>query len=295
MALGKGLGSILEEVGFAYENELKDKDFAEDELGEIIEELDVNKIDPNPYQPRKEFDLERLKELSESIQRYGLLQPVVVVPNGKRWILVAGERRLRAHKLLESPTIRAIIADVDLDNLRMRELALVENIQREDLSPIELAEAYRELIEVHGITHEELANIVYKSRSQITNTLRLLSLSDYARDTLTKGGMTQGHAKVLLTLSEDKQRLVVDSIMGQRLSVRQTEDLVRRIRQKNINTKEFSKNRDRNKSVVDSDIVETINRLIPFPHKITNKGVEIQLSDSNSWEDFIDFLNQRDS
>ncbi len=292
MALGKGLGAILEEVGYAYENELKEKEFSQDDLGEVIQELKVEDIDPNPYQPRKDFDLDRLKELAESIQRYGLLQPVVVIPNGKRWLLVAGERRLRAHKLIEASTIRAIVADVDLDNLRMRELALVENIQREELSPIELAEAYRELIEVHGITHEELAGIVYKSRSQITNTLRLLSLSEYARTALTKGLMSQGHAKVLLSLPEEKQRIIVDTIVGQKLSVRDTEELVRQTREDKTTT-EPSKAKHTSTPSVDPKIAEALENLLPFSYRITRKGVEIRLSDSKSWEKFINFLNQR--
>ena len=291
MALGKGLGAILEEVGQAYENELNEGKLSEEDLGEEVRELPVDAIDPNPYQPRKDFDPRRLEELGESIRRHGLLQPVVVVPNGDRWILVAGERRLRAHKLIGAPTIRTITAEVDLDRLRMRELALVENIQRENLNPIELAEAYRELLEVHGITHEELAAIVHKSRSQITNTLRLLSLSEYARKSLIEGRLSQGHAKVLLPLSEEKQRILVDTIAGRRLSVRETEELVKRTRR---GPKAGKAERTASPGPFEPKLVQRLEALLPFPHRLTRKGLEITLPDAADLKAFIDFLDKKD-
>ena len=291
MALGKGLGAILEEVGQAYETELNEGELSEKELGEEIRDLPVAAIDPNPYQPRKDFDPRRLEELGESIRRHGLLQPVVVIPNGDRWILVAGERRLRAHKLIGAERIRAIVADVDLGHLRMRELALVENIQRENLNPIELAEAYRELLEVHGITHEELAAIVHKSRSQITNTLRLLSLSAYARKALTEGRLSQGHAKVLLALPEAKQRVLVDTIVGRKLSVRETEELVKRTREgKSPRTPE----RPSASREADPKLLRRLEKVLPFPHRLTRKGLEITLPDEASLKAFIDFLDKND-
>jgi ParB family chromosome partitioning protein len=289
MALGKGLGSILEEVGQAYENELSEEKLREEELGEAVRELPLGLIDPNPYQPRKDFDPERLEELAESIRRHGLLQPVVVIPNGERWILVAGERRLRAHKLIEAETIRAIVADVDLDRLRMRELALVENIQREDLNPIELAEAYRELLEVHGITHEELASIVHKSRSQITNTLRLLSLSDYAKKHLVEGRLSQGHAKVLLSLPEEMQRIVVDTIIGQKLSVRETEELVKKRRE---NREKGKSEKAKMSAQPDPKLKARLAALLPFPHRFTRRGIEIDLPDEASLRALIDLLDK---
>ncbi|ADV45711.1 ParB/RepB/Spo0J family partition protein [Nitratifractor salsuginis] len=289
MALGKGLGAILEEVGQAYESELSEEKIREEDLGDAVRELPVEAIEPNPYQPRKSFDPERLNELAESIRRHGLLQPVVVIPNGEGWILVAGERRLRAHKIIGAEKIRAIIADVDLDRLRMRELALVENIQRENLNPVELAEAYRELLEVHGITHEELASIVHKSRSQITNTLRLLSLSDYAKKQLVEGRLSQGHAKILLSLPEEKQRIVVDTILGRKLSVRETEELVK----SNRDRKTEKKSRKREQiGKRDPELEARLARLLPFPHRFTPKGIEIDLPDDAALEALIDLLEK---
>jgi len=175
-ALGRGLGAILDEIEEAYAKDLSDAESPELEAGGAhIEDLDVKNIAPNPYQPRKHFDESSLEELSASIKEHGLLQPIVVVAKEDGYILVAGERRLRAHRLAKLTAIKAIVVPLDIDTIKLRELALIENIQRENLNAIELANSYAELIEVHKITHDELSNIVHKSRSQITNTMRLLN------------------------------------------------------------------------------------------------------------------------
>ncbi len=215
-SLGKGLGSILGEVAQAYEKELPQN-------SEIVE-IDIDDIRKNPFQPRRHFDEESLKELAESIKTHGLLQPIVVIEDIDGFMLIAGERRLRASKMAGLSKIKAIVADIDKS--RYREIALIENIQRENLSALELALSYKELIEEYGITHEELADIVKKSRTHITNTLRLLQLSEYAKAALQQGKISTGHAKVLVGLPESEQKVLVDSIVGQRLSVRETEKLV---------------------------------------------------------------------
>jgi len=291
MALGKGLGAILEEVGQAYESELVGKEAEKNgEWSDEVVELPVERIDPNPFQPRQDFDPERLQELGESIRRHGLLQPVVVIPHGDRWLLVAGERRLRAHKLMEMATIRAIVADVNLDELRMRELALVENIQRENLNPVELAHAYQELLTVHGITHEELARLVHKSRSQITNTLRLLSLSDYAREKLVDQKITQGHAKVLLGLSDKAQRIVVDTIIGRKLSVREAEELAQRTKKGKAARK--SRNEAGNE-LFEKSVLKRLKKILPFRFRTKKKSLEIRFDSPEELESFLDFLTER--
>ena len=217
MALGRGLGELLGEVEAAYDNENTSS-------REGISEIDVNNIVPNPNQPRKIFDAEKLEQLSQSILKHGLLQPVVVIKdNADGFILVSGERRLRAHKLAKIDTIKAIITNYE--ELQLRELALIENIQRDDLNVIELA--YAQLINEHSITHDELSSRVFKSRSQITNTLRLLQLSAYVQQLIANSKITAGHAKIMLGLSEDDQKKVSDSVIGQKLSVRDTEKLVK--------------------------------------------------------------------
>lgn len=231
--MGRGLGAILSETAEAYEQSLSDN-------SALVLELDIDIIKPNPYQPRKTFNAQALKELSESIIEHGLLQPIVVYDNGDGdYVLIAGERRLRASKLAGLSNIKAIVADIDLK--RLRELALIENIQREELNAIELALSYQELLEEYGITHEELSKRINKSRTQITNTLRLLQLSDEVKQLLSEDKISQGHAKMLVTLSENEQKLVADSIIGQKLSVRDTEILIKKMKDKHDSKKKTSK------------------------------------------------------
>ena len=224
MALGRGLGELLGEVEIAYENSTSG-------VNQGIRKIDVSLIQANPNQPRKIFDEEKLQELSESIKEHGLLQPIVVIENSdSTFTLIAGERRLRAHKLAQIEEIKAIV--VNEDELKLRELALIENIQRDDLNIIELAFCYAQLLNEHNITHEELSKKVFKSRTSITNTLRLLQLSAYVQQALASNKISAGHAKIMLGLSSDEQKMVCDSIVGQKLSVRETEKLVKEIKEK---------------------------------------------------------------
>ncbi len=230
--LGRGIGAILEEVESAYANDIKSG-------AETISEIDIDNIKPNPFQPRKKFDEEKLKELSESIKEHGLLQPIVVIKKKNHYVLIAGERRLRASKLAEKGTIRAIIADISLDNLR--ELALMENIQRENLNPIELALSLNELIEKYNVTHDKLAEIVHKSRTYVTNVLRLLNLSEFTQNKISEGLISSGHAKVLVGLEPSEEKKIVNSIINQKLSVREAENLVRDLKGNNLPKKEADK------------------------------------------------------
>ncbi len=219
-ALGRGLGALLSEIEEAYDNELPKKGG--------VEEIAVSKIRPNPYQPRKHFDQESLAELAESIKAHGLLQPIVVKEDLDGYILIAGERRLRASKLAKNKTIKAIV--VSVSDEQMREHALIENIQRDELNVIDLAQAYQELIDIHELTHEQLSQTVHKSRTQITNTLRLLQLGEKGRKALVDGKITAGHAKVVLGLEPNEQAMMIDSIIGQKLSVRDVESMVKKIK-----------------------------------------------------------------
>ena len=287
-ALGKGLGDILSEIGQNYESQFKE--VINDEKSDAISEIEIDLIDPNPYQPRKYFDEEKLQELASSIKQHGLLQPIVVIEHNERYILIAGERRLRASKLANLPTIKAIIAPLELDELRLRELALIENIQRENLNPIELALSYKELLDVHKITHEELASIVNKSRSQITNTLRLLNLSEYAKEALLQNKITQGHAKILVNLSKEEQKIVIDSIIGQKLSVRETEELLKKHKNSKQKIKSVTK-RDK-KFTIPKEKAQIIAQLLPFQIKLKAQSVEILLPCEKELLKFIDFIKK---
>ena len=229
-ALGRGLDALLGEVSEAYENESSTR-------GDVVE-IPLNQLSPNPYQPRKDFSSDSLKELCESIKKDGLIQPITVVEDGlDGYIIVAGERRYRASKLAKLETIKAIVLDISKE--QMQQFALIENIQREDLNPIELARSYKALIELHGITHEELSNVIHKSRAHITNTLRLLQLSAKTQEALVSKKISAGHAKVLVGLDEKNQTLMVNSIIGQKLSVREVEHIIKGIKQNSGGTKEL--------------------------------------------------------
>lgn len=257
MALGRGLSAILEDVENAYDKELN-KD--------LIADIEISKITPNPYQPRKHFDEEALNELSASIEKHGLIQPIIVVKSSNGgYTLIAGERRFRATKLLGRDSIKAIVANLEDQNLR--ELALIENIQRENLSPIELANSYKELIDEYKITQEALANIIKKSRTQITNTLRLLNLDESTKKLIEDGKITQGHAKIIVGLEKNDEKMIVDTIVGQRLNVRDTENLVKRLKSKDQKPANISK--------AEQDYSNGLNLL---KDKIKNIGLDCQIS-----------------
>ncbi len=292
MALGRGLGDILSDVEEAYEKDLNAIDsFALEAQGARVEELNVDIITPNPFQPRKHFDAQALEELSHSIVAHGLLQPIVVIEKEDGYLLIAGERRLRAHKLAKFETIKAIIADVDMDEVKLRELALLENIQRENLNAIELAQSYSELIKVHNITHDELSNIVHKSRSQITNTMRLLTLSPYVQEQVATEKISQGHAKVLVGLDEKKQKIIIDSVMGQKLSVRDAEKMVKT--HKETTAEPVHVPVERPKIVVEdllSKYMETLKENLPFEYDMKKKSLEIHFENGQEVEKFLELI-----
>jgi ParB family chromosome partitioning protein len=260
--LGRGLSSILDDVEDAYR-----KDVEED--ASIVKEIELDKLVPNIHQPRKYFDPTALKELSDSIVKHGLLQPIVVVERDDGYMIIAGERRFRATKLANRKTIDAIVTSYESKNLR--ELALIENIQRENLSPLELAQSYKELIDEYTITQEELSDIIHKSRSQITNTLRLLSLTPYTQDLLNKGKITQGHAKVIVGLDEKTEVMIADTIIGQKLSVRDSEDLIKSIKNRPDDTTPVPKEHKTIENI--KNVVEKLNDLGFNSKKSANKLV----------------------
>ncbi|NPA35171.1 MAG: ParB/RepB/Spo0J family partition protein [Chlorobi bacterium] len=197
-----------------------------------VHNIPIDKIKTNPYQPRTEFDEESIKELAQSIEAVGLIQPLVVrkLPDGT-FQLIAGERRLRALKELGWATAPAYVRDVD-DDINMLELALIENLQREDLNPLEIAITYQRLIEECQYTHEELANRVGKDRSTVTNYIRLLQLEPEIQAALKDGQISMGHARALLGISDKETRLkLLKEVIEKGLSVRQIEELVNRTRQ----------------------------------------------------------------
>ena len=220
--LGRGLGAILEDVEEGYLKSISKK---------VVREIEISKIVTNPFQPRKVFNKKSINELAKSIEKYGLMQPIIVVKDKDKYILVAGERRLRAFKSLGRNRIKAIISDISLNELR--EYALIENIQREDLNAIEIALSLKSLIDEYGFTHEELAKNIGKSRAYISNMLRLLNLPQIAKEKIIQNKITYGHAKVLVGLNEEEIKKSIDKIEKENLSVRATEKFVRDLKKNN--------------------------------------------------------------
>lgn len=215
--LGKGLDALIP-------GEVEDTPAAG------ISTIEVLKILPNPRQPRKVFKSEELSELSESIRENGIIQPLVISPSGQpgEYYLIAGERRLKAAKMAGFDEVPVIIRDVN--ELQQLELALVENVQREDLSPLETAEAYRQLADEFSLSHEEIAKKVGKSRVAVTNTIRLLKLAEKVQKWLLDGDITEGHARALLALpTSEAQTVLAESVIKKGLNVRQTEQLVQKV------------------------------------------------------------------
>jgi len=212
----KGLGKGLEAL-------IGSTNALEDAINSVTE-VGINQVEPNSEQPRKVFDQEKLEALADSIKNHGVVQPIIVRREGSYYKIVAGERRWRAAKLAGLKTIPVIIKDVT--SREVMEIALIENLQREDLNPVEEAEAYQKLIEEYSITQEEVARIVGKSRAAIANSVRLLTLTDEIKEMLSDGRLTSGHARTLVTISDPKkQNELANTIVEKNLTVRESEKL----------------------------------------------------------------------
>lgn len=186
--------------------------------------VSIERIHPNPNQPRTHFNETELEELSESIREHGILQPLLVRKKGDEFEIIAGERRYQASKIAGLSELPVIIKDVD--DQKMLELALIENLQRSDLNPIEEAKGYRQLIKASGMTQEALSKAVSKSRSAITNSLRLLDLPERVQELLFEGKLTAGHARAILAVPFEEQRIkLAEKVVADGLSVRATENL----------------------------------------------------------------------
>ena len=214
-ALGRGLDALLPTTPVSVAGS---KD--------AVQHIELSRIDPNPFQSRRNFDQDRLQELSQSIKNHGVVQPIVVRRKGERCTLIAGERRWRAASLAGLAAIPAIVRDVS--DKEVLELTLIENVQREDLNPIETAEAFARLANEAGLTHEQIANRTGKDRATVTNLLRLLRLPKEIREKIEAGEISQGHARAILKLpTESSQVYMATRVVTQGLSVRQVEEIVK--------------------------------------------------------------------
>lgn len=196
--------------------------------------LPLDQIAPNPYQPRKEFDNDKLAELAESFKTRGMLQPILVKKEGAGYQLVAGERRFRAARMAGLTTAPALVLE-NIDATEMLQLALIENLQRENLNPIETAQAYQSLIDQCGLTQAQLSERVGKNRASVANTLRLLSLPENIKNLIAEGKLTEGHARAILSVADTAMRdRIAHRILSETLSVRQAEGLARTTKRRRL-------------------------------------------------------------
>lgn len=225
-SLGKGLDALFEENSEGVSG---------------LKELKINEIEPNVNQPRKKFDDDKLLQLAESIKEHGVVQPLIVRKEKDTYIIVAGERRWRAARLAGLESIPVIIKDIT--NKEVMEIALIENIQREDLNPIEEAEAFYRLIKEYDMTQEDLSKTIGKSRPAIANSIRLLNLCDVVKELVASGDLSNGHARALITIDDkDTQIEIAKEIINRNLNVRETEALVKRYMTKRPEKKNAKKN-----------------------------------------------------
>ena len=275
--LGRGLSALIPDIS----TEIDKKD---------IITIDLKNIYPNQDQPRRVFDEEKIKILSESIKNYGVLQPIVLKPDDKgKYMIIAGER-YRASKLARKSDIPAVIKDIPMKDIM--EIALIENLQREELNPIEEALAYRSLIKNYEVTQEEISEAVGKSRPHITNTLRLLNLPQKIMDMIDQGQITAGHGKALLRVNDENLQLeLANKVIAEELSVRATEALAKKICEDNI--KEVPK-KSKEKDVFIVDVEEKLRNIFGTKVNISKgkkKGkIEIEYYNEDDLNNIVSML-----
>lgn len=292
--LGKGLGRG---IGNLIPDETKDeKDVV---VKEVVKEVVVkepaevkvriSQVEPNKEQPRKYFDEDALIELSESIKQYGVLQPLLVQKKDDYYEIIAGERRWRAAKLAGVKEVPVVIKDYS--DQEVMEIALIENIQREDLNPIEEAQAYQRLIKDYRLKQDEVAEKVSKSRAAITNSLRLLKLDKRVQEMVMEGKLSNGHARTIISIEDgDKQYAIAQKIFDEKLSVREVEKLMREQDKKGKQPKELPENdfvyRD-----LEEKLSKSLGTQVTIKNKSNNKGkIEIQYYSQSELERILEFL-----
>ncbi|MRG26712.1 ParB/RepB/Spo0J family partition protein [Laceyella tengchongensis] len=275
--LGRGLDALFSQV------DVKEED--------VVTEAEITELRPNPYQPRKNFDDAALQELMESIKQHGIVQPLVVRKSIRGYEIVAGERRFRAAKLAALQTVPIVVRD--FTDEQMMEIALVENIQREDLNPIEVAFAYQKLMNHLGITQEELAERVGKSRPHVANFLRLLQLPAEVQEYVSRGTLSMGHARTLLGVKDrDMLKRLAEKVIKEKPSVRQLEEWVQKLNEV------MPKKEERKKKTADPFIKryeDVLQQVFSTPVRIKHgrkKGkIEIEYYSERELERLVEMLN----
>ena len=292
--LGKGLDSLIPDNGKVPESGRKTK-VVEKVIEKIVEKpsevkLKINQIEPNREQPRKKFDEQALEELADSIRQFGILQPLIVQEKEKYYEIIAGERRWRAAKLVGLKEIPVVIRK--MSEQEMVEISLIENIQRENLNPIEVAAAYKRLLEEFHLTQEEIAERVAKSRTAVTNSMRLLKLDERVQQMVVDEMLSTGHARALLAIEDpDLQFQTANKIYNERLSVREVEKLVKNIGKEKSSKKE----KDFQQEAVFQDLEEkmkvSLGTKVSINRKDDKKGrIEIEYYSMEELERLMEIL-----
>jgi len=296
--LGKGLGAIFGEdvIKESQEESIKGKtaEKTEENGRELMVKLAL--IEPNREQPRKDFNEEQLGELAESIKRYGILQPLLVQKKGGFYELIAGERRWRAAKIAGLKEVPVVLREYSRQETM--EIALIENVQREDLNPIEEALAYQQLVKEFNLTQEEIAVKVAKNRATITNSMRLLKLDEQIQEMLIQNLITSGHARALLSLEDKKLQLkAAKLILDGRLSVRETEKLVKRLAKEASSEKDEKKEKIRDEAmmIIYQNLEERMKSImgtkVSIHNKDKNKGrIEIEYYSKAELERLVEMI-----
>ena len=283
-ALGRGLEELFNSESLQLdkiENRIME-DVSKDEIVEVK----LSELMSNPYQPRKIFDEEALKELSESIKNFGVFQPIIVKKSIRGYNIIAGERRVKASRLAGLTTIPAVIRDFTDD--QMMQIALLENLQRENLSAIEEATAYRDIINALQLTQEELANKLGKSRSHITNMLGLLKLPTDVQDMVLKNEISMGHARVLSKLENvDDIKELADKVKGDSLSVRELENAVNSAYKRNVEINRRPKEEKKEYKYIEEALEEKLGTKV----KIFNNKIQINYSSPTDLNRIMEILN----
>ena len=281
-ALGRGLEQLFNDEGLNFDT-IENSIIEEAKTNDQIVEIDLSELRANPYQPRKNFDEEALNELASSIKEHGVFQPIIVKKSIKGYEIIAGERRFRASKLAGLETIPAIVKD--FSDEEMMQIALLENLQRENLTSIEEAKAYKSIIESMNITQDELAKKVGKSRSHVTNILGLLKLPASVQDMVLYNKLSMGHARVLSKLDDPKivedlaQRVITED-----LSVRKLESLVYDNEEKEVKTKKSSNNEYK---YMENFLKEKLGTNV----KINNNKISIKFSNVQDLNRILEIMN----
>ena len=296
--LGKGLGAIFGEDIVKESNEeltkVKRSLPAEEEETKGSLMVKISLIEPNRDQPRKDFNEEELQELAESIKIYGVLQPLLVQKKGTSYELIAGERRWRAAKLAGLKEVPVVLREYSKQ--QAMEIALIENVQRADLNPIEEAQAYQQLVKEFHLTQEEIAARVSKNRATITNAMRLLKLDEEIQNLLIKGAISSGHARAILSL-EDKQlqKKAAKEVLDRRLSVRETEKLVKRLARASAEKNERNEKKDDALALIFQNLEERMKTImgtkVSIHNKDRNKGrIEIEYYSEAELERIVEMI-----